>query len=36
MRRHSAKKEPSKMSIKKKRFKAALNDDFRENIIFSV
>jgi Transposase len=30
------KKEPSKMSIKKKRFKAALNDDFRENIIFSA
>ncbi|TRW98099.1 ISAs1 family transposase [Candidatus Methylobacter oryzae] len=28
------KKEPSKMSIKKKRFKAALNDDFRESIIF--
>lgn len=29
------KKEPSKMSIKKKRFKAALSDKFRENVIFS-
>lgn len=30
------KKEPSKMSIKKKRFKAALNDNFRESVIFSL
>ncbi|MEY3808119.1 MAG: hypothetical protein RI893_1095, partial [Pseudomonadota bacterium] len=28
------KKEPSKMSIKKKRFEAALNDKFRENLVF--
>ena len=28
------KKEPSKMSIKKKRFEAALNDKFRENVVF--
>ncbi len=28
--------EPSKMSLKKKRFKAALNDNFRENVIFSI
>ena len=28
------KKEPSKMSIKKKRFEAALNDTFRENVVF--
>jgi len=30
------KKEPSKMSIKKKRFQAALNDKFREEVIFST
>jgi hypothetical protein len=30
------KKEPSKMSIKAKRFKAALTDSFRESIIFST
>lgn len=30
------KKENSKLSIKKKRFKAALNDDFRESVIFPV
>lgn len=30
------KKEPSKLSIKRKRFKAALNDRFRENVIFST
>ena len=30
------KNEPSKMSLKKKRFKAALNDNFRENVIFSI
>jgi len=30
------KKEPSKMSIKKKRFKAALSDQFREKVIFST
>jgi len=29
------KKESSKMSLKKKRFKAALNDQFREKVIFS-
>lgn len=29
------KKEPSKMSIKKKRFEAALNDGFRERVLFS-
>jgi predicted transposase YbfD/YdcC len=29
------KKEPSKMSIKKKRVEAALNDSFRESILFS-
>jgi len=29
------KKETSKMSLKKKRFKAALNDQFREKVIFS-
>ena len=29
------KKEPSKMSIKKKRFKAALNDIVRKNALFS-
>ncbi|MCK5728375.1 MAG: ISAs1 family transposase [Methylococcales bacterium] len=29
------KKEPSKMSMKKKRFKAALNDEFRKKVIFS-
>ena len=28
------KKEPSKMIIKKKRFEAALNDKFRENVVF--
>jgi predicted transposase YbfD/YdcC len=28
------KKEPSKMSIKKKRFEAALNDNFKENVVF--
>ena len=28
------KKEPSKMSIKKKRFEAALNDKFRENVVY--
>ncbi len=30
------KKEPSKLSIKRKRFKAALSDSFRHDIIFSV
>ena len=30
------KKEPSKLSIKRKRFKAALSDSFRDDIIFSV
>jgi predicted transposase YbfD/YdcC len=30
------KREPSKMSIKAKRFKAALNDSFRERIIFAT
>lgn len=30
------KKEPSKLSLKKKRFKAALSDKFRESIIFST
>lgn len=30
------KKEPSKLSIKRKRFKAALSDTFRDDIIFSV
>lgn len=29
------KKEPSNMSMKKKRFQAALNDEFREQVIFS-
>jgi predicted transposase YbfD/YdcC len=29
------KKEPSKMSMKKKRFQTALNDEFREQVIFS-
>ena len=29
------KKEPSKLSIKRKRFRAALSDQFRENVIFS-
>ncbi|VAW49017.1 Mobile element protein, partial [hydrothermal vent metagenome] len=29
------KKEKSKMSLKKKRFKASLSDDFRENVMFS-
>jgi len=29
------KKESSKMSLKKKRFKAALSDQFRENVLFS-
>jgi predicted transposase YbfD/YdcC len=29
------KKEPSKLSIKKKRFKAALSDEFRESLIFT-
>jgi hypothetical protein len=28
------KTEPSKMSLKKKRFKAALNDSFREKVMF--
>ena len=28
------KKEPSKLSIKRKRFRAALSDQFRENVIF--
>jgi predicted transposase YbfD/YdcC len=30
------KKEPSKLSIKRKRFRAALSDQFRENVIFST
>lgn len=30
------KKEPSKMSLKKKRFEAALNDQFREKVMFSA
>ena len=30
------KKEPSRLSIKRKRFKAALSDSFRDDIIFSV
>jgi hypothetical protein len=30
------KKELFRMSIKKKRFKAVLNDDFRESIIFPL
>jgi predicted transposase YbfD/YdcC len=30
------KKEPSKLSIKRKRFKAALSDFFRDDVIFSV
>ncbi|WP_232215159.1 type I restriction-modification system subunit M N-terminal domain-containing protein [Methylovulum miyakonense] len=30
------KKEPSKLSIKRKRFKAVLSDQFRENVIFST
>jgi predicted transposase YbfD/YdcC len=29
------KKQPSKMSIKKKRFEAALNDEFRDSVLFS-
>jgi hypothetical protein len=27
---------PSKMSLKQKRFKAALSDDFREEVIFGL
>jgi predicted transposase YbfD/YdcC len=30
------KKEPSKLSIKRKRFKASLSDEFREEVIFST
>ena len=30
------KKKPSKMSLKKKRFEAALNDQFREKVMFSA
>ncbi|GEM_PF-793668 len=30
------KKEPSKLSVKRKRFKAALSDRFRENVVFST